>query len=229
MDLLLIKESQNPDKHYEHFWISFKNSVRDVLPNELKTKIDTTSAYLNDLQKVKKYDDIIKEINSFLMLHANEIIVYTFLNGDRLHLMRTNIRRWEKIDPKFKLNSIEFHIAISVINYNSRSQNNEKIYKVINEYFSACLKTNKYKSDLCTPDEHYNLGASLCNLVNAAIKEKAISLLENLQKHVDLKMYIKADKNMQNYNKISATKMIKFDLLEPKTPEYIYSLLEKTE
>lgn len=97
-----VLSSSNPDKDYEFFWLTFKNSVIPYLGHNSEN-IKKFSSMLNDLQKEKKYEDIRDNISDFMYMNIDIIAKHILYSSSFVLFMRfnVNIARWGKIDTEF--------------------------------------------------------------------------------------------------------------------------------
>ena len=97
-----VLNSGEPDAVYEFFWYNFKASVTNftAVNADVKAKVPIVSQRLNMLKAEKKYDDIITEINTFLVdfLWSSVSIPDSVYHLD---IASTNIKRWLNL-PKVK-------------------------------------------------------------------------------------------------------------------------------
>ena len=97
-----VLNSGEPDAVYEFFWYNFKASVTNFTSanTDVKAKVPVVSQRLNRLKAEKKYDDIIVEINTFLVDFLWSSV--SILDSEyHLDIASTNIKRWLNL-PKIK-------------------------------------------------------------------------------------------------------------------------------
>ena len=99
-----ILSSSNPDKDYEFFWLTFKNSIIPYVGKDVDM-IKKFSKSLDVLQKEKKYDEIKDEITIFLYKHAESIAAHLIFSSCYVTCMHftVNMKRWKKIDDEFDI------------------------------------------------------------------------------------------------------------------------------
>jgi hypothetical protein len=99
-----ILTSGEPDAVYEFFWLMFKDSVRNFSSSvssctqltQISDEVPVISGRLNNLQKDKKYNVIISEIDSFLVKFAwtSLLTVDDSCFSYHINILNTNINRW---------------------------------------------------------------------------------------------------------------------------------------
>jgi hypothetical protein len=99
-----ILTSGEPDAVYEFFWLMFKDSVKNFSSSvygctqltEISGEVPVISGRLNNLQKDKKYNDIISEIDEFLTKFAwtSLLTVDDPCFSYHINILNTNINRW---------------------------------------------------------------------------------------------------------------------------------------
>lgn len=97
-----ILNSTNDDKHYEYFWITFKNSIIPFLGKHVEY-IKKVSFELNELQRMKEYDKIFTHISIFMVTNIETIAKHVLQSKSFVMYRRfdINLKRWNAIDTKF--------------------------------------------------------------------------------------------------------------------------------
>jgi hypothetical protein len=125
-----ILQTNNPDKHIEYFWITFKEQLKLILTDDERIEIDQISLTLNNLQKEQKY----KEIENYIYNHIEQYGWHVIKNQN-LKLIRylsISLKRWKKISQT-KFNTREFYIIFDLYNFIILNYTKEeRIYTVIN-------------------------------------------------------------------------------------------------
>ena len=161
-----ILDSTNPDKHIEHFWYGFKNSIHNFfIVNNLKEvlPVEKWSEKLNDLQKECKYDEIEENIRNYMEKFGYYVIKYGDLHyGNIFH---SNIKRWNKISKNFEWD------------YNKEKSIYTSFLKI---FFSAIKrkKTNVLKKIREYSASDTNNIIILYDILLDAIEEKDVSIID---------------------------------------------------
>jgi hypothetical protein len=188
------------DKYYEHFWISFKNVIYDIISSEYKNKIKTYSDNMNKLKLSKEYNKILDLIEEFFNKNINGIIRFCFINTNELRynilsLVKINIDRWKQV------RNISDSIELSLLRAISKYIKN-------NRYYLENI-TNTISNEMINEVSLDN-NISLNKLMNIAIKYSAVSLIYELSNYTDIKFYYKLDKLDKSVNEIKGNKIIKY-------------------
>jgi len=210
--------TNNPDKYYEYYWLSFKQSIYDKSSTYIKKEFDTYSNNLNKLQKEKKFDDILLCIEEFLSCNIVQIIAEVYLsNIFDLRLLKTNIHRFMKFKPTFILKNIEYDILIVIANMINR-ENYDKIdliHNYIRKYFKNCIDFNKYQISCITFNQYTELQQNLYQIVNLCIEHNIVSLIDICSQYIDITLFYKDNVDTQKVKLIKGIKLMK--LLEQKS------------
>ena len=210
--------TNNPDKYYEYFWISFKHSIYEDSSNYIKNEIDNYSNKMNNCQKQQKYDDILLCIEEFFSNNINRIIAEIYLSNQlKLGLLRTNIHRLIKIQPSFIIKSIEYDLLIVITNMRNK-ENYDKmdlINNQINQYLKKSLDYNKYITGCILLNQNINLLEHLYEIVNICIEHNIIPLIDMCADHIDITLFFKNNINKKKFKYSKGNKLIK--LLEQKS------------
>ena len=222
MELYKINVSLNPDKHYEYFWLCYKNTIYKYMPNNLKKIIEFNSEKMNELQKEKKYGEIYDNIKDFMDTYTNEIIIYCISHENfNIRLLKTNIKRWTTIDKNYIIKSTEYSLLSSLCYYyvkkNLDAQTYNLFLKYIREYFTYCIINHKYLIGCLTLNEYVSINKSMAKLINLSIEHRAISLLNEISKTYNITYFYKNNIDKNKYKCVKDNKLLK--LLEQKDLE----------
>ena len=180
-----LKKTNNPDKYYEYFWYSFKISMKNFFNNfnkkDLCQMIEDWSSTLNNLQKEKKYDDIQKNIKSYIKKYCEILIKHnTLYHGE---LLFTNIKRWNKYSEKYKIGYNDIiYLRLRIYLYGVNKKNNE-ILEVVND--------------------------DIYDILDYAIKNKYCSIINHITKAKDISDYILDKYSMKISKNINGIKLLK--------------------
>ena len=217
-----IMKSENPDKHYEYFWLTFKDTIlkmsyiRTNSNIELIKKlyisklveefallikdVNILSKELNVLQEEKKYTDIKIKINEFIFKNIEtlaEIVLHTTDYGDYSYL-NTNIMRWDKNFPGFAKYAKEnkwVYIVTQLGKFGSKSKHLKHTEYIAN------LLINIYCTEIISDRLiKYEI------LFNYGIKHNLSTIVEICISHIDLKKYFPINTN--KYTSIRGRKLI---------------------
>jgi hypothetical protein len=190
-----VLSSSNPDKDYEFFWLTFKNSVIPYLGSN-SINIKKFSNMLNDLQKEKKYDDIRENISDFMYINIDIIAKHILRSSCFVLFMRcnVNIARWGKIDNEFACDisdPIEFEWVnnIRVLGKMGIKKHHHKEY-VLNE-----LKV------ICTTKDY-------TKLFEYGVKNNLSSVVKMCSSHIDLQKYL-PESYVKKYGQSKGSKLIR--------------------
>ena len=132
-----IKQSNNPDKDYELFWLTFKNFALQYLNKSDKMRLINLSNWLDKLQKEKKYDNIKEKITEYLELNLDKLCKQIFLKKCKYSLCNilTTIKRWHIYDDNITMvfdNVTYVKKAICLVRLiNKKSKHVSHIYELI--------------------------------------------------------------------------------------------------
>ncbi len=216
--------SNNHDKYYEYFWLTFKDSIYKKVPTSIQDNFTNCSKLLNQLQAVQNYDRILEEINDFIELNINHIIgfLYSIQEYGMINLTRTNIHRFMKIYPLFKLKSVEYAIISVLISYEQKDYNPKftDLYDLTHKYFKNCIKYKKYNIGCMELSTQIDLEMELYYIINECIQIQYIALINNLSEIVDMTYFYKPEiENIAFYKHTKAPKL--FKIIEQKYPDEI--------
>ncbi len=119
-----VLNSGEPDAVYEFFWYNFKSSVVNFAHaascdsiKKFSSEVPVLSKKLNQLKSLKRYDDIIMEINIFLKNFLWSAIESTTETNEyyyHINIANTNLKRWLNL-PKVNDNKPDELVALKVI------------------------------------------------------------------------------------------------------------------
>ena len=117
----------DPDYMIELFWYGFKNSMINFY-NSIKltvNHIDKWSENLNELKKLKKYQDIEINVREYITKYSFDLIKYsTSTHHDEI--LSTNIKRWNNISNAFNFTSTTYSKILQIfIVYLKIKENND--------------------------------------------------------------------------------------------------------
>jgi len=216
--------TNNPDKYYEYFWISFKQSIYDVSSEYIKKEFDICSNNLNKLQKEQKFDEILLCMEQFFFNNINQIIAEIYLvNVYKLHLLKTNIHRLMKFQPTFILNSFEYDILINITNIINK-ENYDKIKIImttLSNYLQQCINFNKYQITCLSQNQDLKLNRELYNLINLCIEHNIISIIDTCAQYIDITLFYKDNIDKKKFKCVKGAKLMK--LIEQKSIKSLVS------
>jgi hypothetical protein len=195
------------DKYYEHFWITFKNVIYDIVSLEYKNIIYVYSNNMNNLKSIKEYDKILNLIEEFFNKYINGIVRFCFINTNELRynilaLVKINIDRWKQVRNISVANSIELSLLRAISKY---IKNNRYYLENITNTISNAIST-ELTSEI-----------SLNKIMNIAIKYSAVSLIYELSNFTDITFYYKDNKDNKDNknnkfinNEIKGNKILKY-------------------
>ena len=192
-----ILKSENPDKHIEYFWVTFKDSILSHIGEDNSHRIKSFSKKLNDLQKKKEYNTIISEISDYMKKNINIICkcIINSNNMDTICHLHTNINRWKRIDPSFEeiINKDDIVKSVILLSKIIKKKNNHfiKVNKMIIDSF-LISGTNKQK---------------IKELFDFGIEHNICLIIEFLLNHVDLHVYL--GEETDKYKMMRSSKLMK--------------------
>jgi len=197
----------NPDKDIEDFWLTLKCCVVNFYKYcNLEIDINTMSSELNLLQKKRDYINIEYKINKFIM----ELINIMFVNIDKIHdnyylynarIILTNLNRWIKIREKklFVKEDIETEnnrfLLVKLFSNLLKTIEKKEYHKDIIVFFTLCRDTRN--------NDDYGF------MIDFAIELKNASMLDTLDKVINVRTYINSRFNTKFFNNMSFIKIIK--------------------
>ena len=94
---------KNVDYEIEQFWLGFKVSMNNFYKNykNINRPIQQWSDYLNILQKKQDYENIEECIVKYISLYSIDLM--RTHDEYHMHILNTNIKRWDKICNKSKI------------------------------------------------------------------------------------------------------------------------------
>lgn len=191
----------NIDYEVEQFYLIFKDSMNNFYKlQSFSRPLLLWSNILNDYQKKKQYDKILKKIKEIISLYSLDLMKVT--SGYHIDILMTNIKRWNKVAPRYK---IEF--------YNDSNNNTNIIFLLLDIFASLVQRVDDEEFiNLFKQVELYLIYNDFTNLIEYSIKYSKLSILDKLQKYdVNVLETIKEMYNLDiNCNTvISSRKLIK--------------------
>jgi hypothetical protein len=192
----LILDSKKPDNELEFFWLTFKDSIINLVGNKNAIIMSKLSAELNELQNQEKYDIIKTKISLFMNTYIDIISKYLLLSEDKHVIMRshTNINRWTRQDSEFKKNINNFFSVKAII---AISKMTKKKSPHVN-YIIKCIVDFEFKKEAKTRIE----------LFEYAIDNNISSIVELLTPYIDFSIYNDNEKYGQ-FKQMKGAKLVK--------------------
>lgn len=100
-----MNKLNTPDYEIEQFWFRYKKSIINFYNQNnqfLNCPINNWCVNLNNLQKEQKYKEIEHFIREYISIYAIDLIKECDLY--HINILVTNIKRWNKITEKYKIN-----------------------------------------------------------------------------------------------------------------------------
>lgn len=184
-----------PDYEIEQFWLNFKQSMINFYDKiDFKRPIIEWSNNLNKLQSEEKYDLIERNIKNYISLYGIDVIKYK--SSYNLNILKTNIKRWNLISIKYNFlddNKKYFNIIFLLIDIYEKLQN-----KLTKSEF------NKF----CSEIELFLIYNDISYLIELCIKYKITSVIDKLNKYIDIIPYINKRYNLNLDKNISGNKIL---------------------
>jgi hypothetical protein len=191
------------DYEIEQYWFLLKDSMINfyTLTNFTTRPIKDWSNYLNILQKDKLYTEIEINIQNYISLFAIDVL--RNVNSYHLDILKTNIKRWNKLS--------------SNSNFNFSKTTEKKYYNII--FLLIDIFNNLEKklpinlfTKIYTEIELILIYEDFNHLVDLAIEYNIPSVLDKIWSFANINSHLikkyKIDKNILK-NKYSGTKLIK--------------------
>ena len=190
-----ILSSSNPDKDYEFFWLTFKNSVIPYLGSNSEN-IKKFSDMLNDLQKEKKYEDIRENISDFMYMNIDTIAKHILYSSSFVLFMRFNVNmvRWGKIDSDFA-DDINDPIEFEWVN-------NIKVLGKMG------IKTHPHRNYILDQLKVIYKSKDYIGLFEYGVKNNLSSVVTMCASHIDLHKYL-SDSHVKKYGRAKGSKLIR--------------------
>lgn len=187
----------NPDHEIELFWLHFKQSMNNFYcNNDFKRPIIEWSDNLNNLQKDKQYELIEKCIKNYISLYGIDLIKYQ--SNYNLNILKTNIKRWNVIAVKYNFND------------NDKKYFNI-IFLLIDIYDKLDKKLSNYEfKKFCTEIELLLIYKDFSYLLDLCIKYEMISVLDKINKYIDIVPYFNEKYNIILDKNISGAKIFNY-------------------
>lgn len=192
---------QAPDHDIEQFWLSFKQSMNNFYSVSnykiLYRPIERWSNQLNVYQSEKKYIEIEEAIMQYITLYAMDLL--KSCNTYYIDILRSNIKRWNKISEKYKCQFGE-------------NDDKKTYYNCIFMLIDICplVIEGEDLKFLLSEYELYILNHDYSSLIHYALEHNKIGMLDKLLKYDyygTLSVIGITDEDTQ-HNKWSAKKLI---------------------
>lgn len=173
--------TNDPDFHIEEFWYGFKQSMINFYvsigqPYDMVTRL---SHQLNELKRLKKYDEIELNIRECMSIYSFSLAKYTkTIYYDEILL--TNIKRWNKISNRFNFN---------------QSKEHNKIFLIFLIYFELKKDTNAHEflSNLDPIDELIKMN-NFSEIIIFAVQNDKTKILELLKELPNFDLFLELNK-----------------------------------
>jgi hypothetical protein len=98
--IYIVHQTNNPDKYYEIFWLTFKNFAIKYMNTKSINFLILLSSQLDELQQEKKYDEIKDLISLYIKQNINNICKNILLKKCKSGMTNTltKIKKWNYID-----------------------------------------------------------------------------------------------------------------------------------
>lgn len=192
-----ILKSENPDKHMEYFWVTFKDSIINYVGANDVRHIKNFSDRLNVLQKNKEYSIIFAEISKFMKTSINTICEHIIKSKDSSAIchLHTNITRWKNIDPEFSEVLEKNDIIKMLLLLSKLIKKKNDHYVVLNRMIIDSYLTSGTKEK------------GIKELFDFGVEHNICSLVEILLPSIDLRIYL--GETAEKYKNMKSTKLIK--------------------
>lgn len=202
--------SNKPDKDFEIFWLTFKNSIKDIIPKNILLILKIYSDELNVLQQEKQYDKIIIKITDFMEKYLILITKIIILKGNGLIILHLtcNINRWKHYDEKFKIDCmLEVQMAILLASYYKKKNiYYNKVLNLIKIYVNITNDTNNTIL-ISTNTEKYD---KLKIIFEFGIEKKLSSIINILRNFINITIFMKEGYEYKNYMNARSHKLLKY-------------------
>lgn len=203
MDLYNINlmDKSKPDYHIELYWFGLKTSMKNFYKNlKIKRPLDKWSKKLNELQKTSSYDEIENTIRNYIGLYAIDLMRFDN-NGCDSKILHTNIKRWNRIS----------HFQLDIEKKDDKYHN--IIFLLFDIYHSLIVKNNINKEVLLSIFESVELilvYQDYTDLIKFAVNNQLHSILDKLQKSIDINTFIKNIYKIDTIPMMKSRKLVKY-------------------
>ena len=197
----------DPDYIIELFWYGFKNSMINFY-NSINmitaiNHINKWSENLNELKKLKKYQDIENYVREYITKYSFDLIKYsTATHHDEI--LSTNIKRWNNISSMFNFNSNVYSKILQIfIIYLKVKKNNDYEFLKSLQPIEMILDSNDFSCFI-----KYGFERDKPAILEALYKIPTYDLIDNIQKtypHFEFNKNMKIMKIYAEYKKIFST------------------------
>jgi hypothetical protein len=194
-------DNKNPDYEIEQYWLLLKDSMINFYKQTQcnSRPIRDWSNYLNLLQKEKLYTEIEMNIRNYISLFAIDVL--RNVNLYHLDILKTNIKRWNKLSCNYDFSKIigkkYYNIIFLLID----------IFNNLEKKIPINLFTKIY-----TEIELILIYEDFTHLVDLAIEYNIPTVLDKIWSFTNINSHLikkyKVDKNILK-NKYSGAKLIK--------------------
>ena len=184
MDLYKIDlmDKSKPDYHIESYWYGLKTSMINFYKNlKIKRPLEKWSKKLNELQKTCSYKEIENTIRNYIGLYAIDLMRFDKIGGD-CKILNTNIKRWNKIS----------YFQLDIEKKDDKYHN--IIFLLFDIYHSLIVKNSINREALLSIFESIELilvYQDYTDLIKFAVNNQIHSILDKLQKSIDINNWIK--------------------------------------
>lgn len=176
--------SDDLDKEFEEFWLSFKQSMINFynIHKYIERPIELWSDTLNDHKKNMEYSEIEKCIHKYITLYSLDVL--RSMNMYHFRILETNVRRWKQLRSIYKFvdTSIDYenmvYLFIDVMKACMKvyQTNDDELKLYITYFFQELEFIMIYK-------EYYKI-------IMLSYKTNTPSILDKLNKYISLSNYI---------------------------------------
>ena len=189
----------SPDHDIEIFWLGFKTSMNNFYnhyENISKRPIIIWSEELNLLQQKQEYLEIEIKIRDYISLYG--IDVMRMMNIYYFDILKTNIKRWNKISKNYNfLNNYKKYYNIIFLLVDIFNNLNSKL---------PLVKFQKIYSEI----ELLIIYNNFNYLIDLSIEYNMCSVLDKINKYLDIFEYINKKYNINLLNPCSGSKIISY-------------------
>jgi hypothetical protein len=185
----------NQDYQIEVFWLDFKKSMFNYYNNKnIFRPIDFWSEELNTLQTKKNYDRIELKIRNYISLYAIDLL----RNKEDYHfgILITNIKRWNRLSNKFTFEKTD-------------SKYHNVIFLLIDIYQHLLYLDSNEINKIFSQVELFIIYEDFSSLIDFAIKNNKVSILNKINNYKDINTYIGNKYNITLPKHISGGKILK--------------------
>ena len=186
---------QNKDYQIEIFWLNFKTSMINYYNTKtIFRPIEFWSSELNILQTKKNYERIELKIRNYISLYAIDLL----RNKEDYYfgILISNIKRWNKLSNKFTFDQTD-------------SKYHNVIFLLIDIYQNLLYLDLSEINKIFSQVELFIIYEDFSSLVDFAIKNNKVSILNKLNNYKDINTYIENKYNITLPKYISGEKILR--------------------